>query len=59
MTNLELIKSMNDDTLANFINITRPNCNDLCKDAKSGCAFSCKHNCGKNIIKKWLNEEAY
>lgn len=55
MTNFDLIKTMNRNQLANFVNISRPNCNDICKDAKSGCAFGCQYRCGEDVIRGWLD----
>lgn len=57
MTNFERIKLMDKDSMSDFINLSRPSCNDYCKDAKNGCAYGCVHNCGKNIIRLWLDKE--
>lgn len=57
MKNIEYIKNMNDEEMANFINLTRPSCNEICEEAKDGCAYNCKYKCGKDIILRWLNEE--
>lgn len=57
MTNLERIKAMDANALANFINLTHPNCNEFCKDASPGCSFNCKHNNGKDVIQKWLGKD--
>lgn len=57
MTNYEWIKLLDKNTMAQFINLTRPSCNEYCKDAKSGCSFDCKHGEGKDVIRKWLDEE--
>lgn len=57
MTNGDWVRNMNDEQLAFFINIGRPNCNEICEDAKSGCAFGCKHHCGEDILRDWLKKE--
>ena len=56
MTNFELIKSMNIESLAKFINIPI-SCNDICDDSCVGCAHSCKHRNGEGIIYRWLNSD--
>ena len=57
MNNFEYVNSLNKDQMASFINLYRPSCNDLCKDAKSGCAFGCTHHAGLDIIRKWLDKD--
>lgn len=37
MTNGARIRSYSDEMLAWFINIGRPNCNEICPDAKTVC----------------------
>lgn len=56
MTNIEWIKSMDSQRLAEFINIPI-GCNDICKDHNYGCAWNCKHNQGVDIIKEWLEQD--
>ena len=56
MTNFELIKSMNVESMAKFINMPI-SCGDICEDACSGCAYSCKHRNGEGMIYRWLNSE--
>lgn len=56
MTNLEWIKLLSKDQLAEFISIS-PGCNNWCKDNKPGCAWECKHNHGTDIIRKWLDKD--
>ena len=56
MTNFELIKSMNIESLAKFINVPI-SCNDICDDFCGGCLYSCKHRNGEGIIYRWLNSE--
>ena len=56
MTNYELIKSMNVESLAKFINMPI-NCGDICEDAYSECSYSCKHRNGEGMIYRWLNSE--
>ena len=58
MINIERIKLMNTQQLAEFINIPI-GCNDICKDHKEGCAWSCKHNGGVDMIKEWLVREIW
>lgn len=57
MTNEQFIKSMKTDELARFINVPYIACNDLCPDRGTGCAFSCTHNQGVDVIREWLTEE--
>ena len=56
MNNMEYIKTMNKDRLAEFLTYV-PNCTDLCKDFKGGCSFSCKYRHGVDIMSKWLDKE--
>ena len=53
----ELIKSMNVDSMAKFINMPI-SCNDICDDVCIGCSYSCKHRNGEGMIFRWLNSEA-
>lgn len=57
MTNGEWVRRMSDERLAVFINYERPICNELCEDAKMGCAFTCKHDQGNEVFLKWLKED--
>lgn len=57
MTNGDWVRSMNDEQLAFFINIGRPSCNDICEDAKSGCAFGCKQHWGEDALRDWLKRK--
>ena len=57
MKNADMIRQMTDEELAYFINISSPNCNSICKDSKSGCAWNCKHNRGDDILLKWLKDD--
>jgi len=57
MNNFELVKSLNEDQMAAFINNYRPSCNEWCKDAKEGCAWECKHHSGADIIRIWLDKD--
>ena len=59
MTNGDFIRSMSDEKLASFINIERPNCNEICKDAKAGCAWECKYHGDKDVILEWLKREEW
>ena len=56
MTNFELIKSMNVELLAKFINMPI-SCNDICDDFGASCLYSCKHRNGEGMIFRWLNSE--
>ena len=56
MTNYELIKSMNVESMAKFINMPI-NCGDICEDVCNGCSYSCKHRNGEGMIYRWLNSE--
>ncbi|MDF2882201.1 MAG: hypothetical protein K0R54_2758 [Clostridiaceae bacterium] len=57
MTNFEWVKNLNEDQMAAFITLYRPDCNELCKDAKAGCNWGCKHHSGRDIIRKWLDKD--
>lgn len=57
MTNYERIKQMSLFEMKNFL-WRGVNCNEYCPDHKAGCGHHCPHNAGKDIIEKWLNEEA-
>lgn len=57
MTNADMMRQMTDEQLAYFINIGVPNCNSICKDEKSGCAWSCKHKQGEDVLLKWLKDD--
>lgn len=57
-SNADRIRSMDDEELAEFIIFGVPDCSDYCSDFKAGCAFSCNHNHGNDVILKWLQSEA-
>lgn len=57
MTNSEWIRNMSDESLAVFINYERPSCNEVCEDAKFGCALNCQHDQGNEVLLKWLKED--
>lgn len=57
MTNYERIKQMELWEMKNFL-WWGVNCWEHCPDHKSGCLQHCQHNAGKDIIEKWLKEEA-
>jgi hypothetical protein len=57
MTNFEWIKTLNEDQMAAFITLHRPDCNELCKDSKEGCNWGCKYHSGTDIIRKWLDKD--
>ena len=57
-TNADRIRSMDDEELAEFIKFGAPDCSDCCSDFKAGCAFSCNHNHGNDVIFDWLQSEA-
>ena len=56
MTNYELIKNMNVESMAKFINMPI-NCGDICEDVCNGCSYFCKHRNGEGMIYRWLNME--
>lgn len=57
MTNFERIKAMDKNAMADFIRLTRPSCNEYCKNATEGCAWTCTRNNGKDVIRIWLDKE--
>lgn len=57
MTNFERIKNMSVWQLSLFINAPT-SCNDICDDECVGCAYSCKHRNGIDVIYEWLNSES-
>lgn len=57
-TRADVIRSMSDEELAEFIDSGCPDCARLCPDFKAGCSWTCQHNQGKDFLIKWLQSEA-
>ena len=58
MINADRIRNMSNEELVKFIHRPRIDCTDYCDDFGVGCALTCKHEQGKEFIRKWLQKES-
>lgn len=57
MKNIERIKTMSEEELVELFHEIPFNCADQCPDFGYGCLGTCTHDCGREFIRNWLNEE--
>lgn len=57
MKNIERIKTMSEEELVELFHETPFDCADQCPDFGCGCLKTCTHDCGREFIRNWLNEE--
>ena len=57
MKNIDRIRSMNEEELAELFHDIPFDCTERCPDFDYGCRGTCTHDDGREFIRAWLNEE--
>ena len=57
MKNIDRIRSMSEEELTELFHGIPFDCAEKCPDFGIGCFGTCKHDCGRDFIREWLNEE--
>lgn len=57
MKNMDIIRNASEDELVEILHEQTFDCADRCPDFGSGCLGTCTHDCGRDFIRDWLNEE--
>ena len=57
MKNIELLRTASEEDLIEILHEGPFDCANYCPEFGSGCLGTCTHDCGREFIREWLNEE--
>ena len=57
MKNIDVIRNASEEELVEILHEQEFECDGRCSDFGNGCFGTCKHDCGREFIREWLNEE--